>query len=87
MASLYYFNLVFLAMNFLLTCEMIKSESPLTCRDLMFISIEIFMPRIRDSYSVLFVQLNSILYKKRVVSLSVDLKAILAPEPTLECAP
>jgi hypothetical protein len=62
MTSLYCFNLGFLVVKLLLTCEMIKSESPLTRRDLMFISMESFMPKIRASYSVMFfLQLNSIL--------------------------
>jgi hypothetical protein len=47
--SLYCFNLGFLAVDFLLTYEMIKFEYPLTCRDLMFISMEKCMPRIRAS--------------------------------------
>jgi hypothetical protein len=46
------------------------------------------MPKIRDLYSMmLFVQLNSSLYEKRVVSLFGDHNTIPAPDPTLECAP
>jgi hypothetical protein len=48
--SLYYFNLGFLAEKFLLTCGTIKSESPLTLREFMFILMERFMTKIRDSY-------------------------------------
>jgi hypothetical protein len=47
-----------------------------------------FMTKIRASYStMLFVQLNSILYEKRVVSLSGDIKTIPTLAPELECAP
>jgi hypothetical protein len=85
--SLYYFNLGFFIEKFLLTCETIRSKSPFTCRLLMFILIVRLMPRIMYSYSAMsFVQSNSILYEKRVVSFSGDLKTIPAPEHVLECA-
>jgi hypothetical protein len=53
----------------------------------MFISIARFMPKVRDSYlMMLFVQLNSSIYNKRVV-FSEDLKTIRTPDLALECAP
>jgi hypothetical protein len=88
MKYLYCFNLGFLAKKCLLTCETIKYESPLTCRDLMFMSMTRFIPKMRASYSaMLFVQLNSSLYENRVVSFSGDLNIIIAPKPELECTP
>jgi hypothetical protein len=53
----------------------------------MFILMARFTLEIRASYStMLFVQLNSSLYEKRVVLLSGDLKTIPILEPALECA-
>jgi len=46
----------------------------------MFISMARFMPKMRVSYSgMLFVQVNSNLYEKRVFSLSGEIKNIPAP--------
>jgi hypothetical protein len=58
------------------------------CKDLMFISISRFKPRMRDSYlNMLLVQLKSIPYEKRVASLSSDIKTTQMHESELECAP